>query len=290
MNNRYLSERAQKGHWCDYPAIVASGLIAGLSLGNGVTRLGAGKSIAVNLILAGIAAVPLALLLRQLRDKATARKIAKCCDLCRNDSISFEELDKRTGIRDAAAKARRLIGMDYLKNIAIDADCGQLRLAGKPWNEANHVQKSIPHTGNAEYDGKLAEIRHLNDEIRDWKVSAKIDRIEQLTAGIFQVIMQKPERAEIARRFMSYYLPTTLKLLESYKLMAQQTHQGESIRASRAKIEAVLDTMIAAMEKQQDRLFRDDVLDIETDITVLETLMAADGFSEKGTMSAAGNR
>ena len=47
---------------------------------------------------------------------------------------------------------------------------------------------------------------------------------------------------------------------------------------------AVLDMLIQAYERQLDRLFRNDALDIATDIDVLETMMAGDGLSSKGQM------
>ncbi len=134
---------------------------------------------------------------------------------------------------------------------------------------------------NEDFEDKLREIRQLNDEISDKAVSDRIDRIGELTASIFRVVREKPERAEEVRKFMNYYLPTTLKLLKSYSLMEKQSYQGENIVASRKKIEDVLDTLVHAFEQQQDRLFRTEALDVETDISVLETMMASDGLLDQ---------
>ncbi len=142
---------------------------------------------------------------------------------------------------------------------------------------------------NESFEEKLREIRQLNDEIEDRAVSDRIDRIGELTASIFRVVREKPEHAEEVRKFMDYYLPTTLKLLKSYSLMEKQSYQGENIQASRKKIEAVLDTLIHAFEQQQDRLFKTEALDVETDISVLETMMASDGLlDQQGELRAGG--
>ncbi|MBR1559785.1 MAG: 5-bromo-4-chloroindolyl phosphate hydrolysis family protein [Clostridia bacterium] len=133
-----------------------------------------------------------------------------------------------------------------------------------------------------DFEAKLREIRQLNDDIDNDAVSERIDRIGALTASIFRVVREKPERAEEVRKFMNYYLPTTLKLLKSYSLMEKQSYQGENIQASRKKIEDVLETLVHAFEQQQDKLFQSDALDVETDISVLETMMASDGLTEKG--------
>ncbi len=139
------------------------------------------------------------------------------------------------------------------------------------------------------FEAKLREIRQINDEIEDTAVSDRIDRIGELTASIFRVVREKPEHAEEVRKFMNYYLPTTLKLLKSYSLMEKQSYQGENIQASRKKIEDVLDTLIHAFEQQQDRLFRTEALDVEADISVLETMMASDGLiQQEGELRAGG--
>lgn len=130
-----------------------------------------------------------------------------------------------------------------------------------------------------ELEQTLNELYRLNGTIRDEKVSTRIDRIGVLTADIFHAVMQHPEREADVRKFMNYYLPTTLKLLKSYDMLEDQSYQSQSIIESRKKIENVLDTLIAAFEKQLENLFKSDALDIATDIEVLETMMAGDGLS-----------
>lgn len=135
-----------------------------------------------------------------------------------------------------------------------------------------------------ELEKTLNELYQLNEKIEDEDVSRRIDRIGSLTAGIFRAVIDNPEREQDVRKFMNYYLPTTLKLLKSYDMLENQSYQGENIQASRKKIENVLDMLIEAYESQLDRLFKNDALDIATDIDVLETMMAGDGLSAKGQM------
>ena len=164
------------------------------------------------------------------------------------------------------------------------------KAAAQPEVEKPKPEKRRTGTDNADFEEKLKEIRQLNDEIENGPVSERIDRIGELTASIFRVVREKPERAEEVRKFMNYYLPTTLKLLKSYSLMEKQSYQGENIVASRKKIEDVLDTLVHAFEQQQDRLFRVEALDVESDISVLETMMTSDGLVEHqgGSLRAGG--
>ena len=156
--------------------------------------------------------------------------------------------------------------------------------APQPEPEKKPAPQAVKKTYMDELERTLDELYQLNEQIEDAAVSERIDRIGTLTAGIFRAVIEKPEREQDVRKFMNYYLPTTLKLLKSYDMLENQSFQGENIVASRKKIESVLDMLIEAFEKQLDRLFRDDALDIATDIDVLETMMAGDGLSGKGQL------
>ena len=144
--------------------------------------------------------------------------------------------------------------------------------------------KTAKKTYAEELERTLNELYQLNVQIEDEGVSNRIDRIGTLTAGIFRVVIEKPEREQDVRKFMNYYLPTTIKLLRSYDMLEDQSYQSQNIVESRKKIEDVLDMLISAFEKQLDRLFKNDALDIATDIDVLETMMAGDGLSSKGQL------
>jgi len=131
-----------------------------------------------------------------------------------------------------------------------------------------------------EFGQWLVSLRKVNDRIDDPIISGKIDRIETLTRRIFEVVRSVPEKQPQIRKFMSYYLPTTLKLLESYAILEAQGIEGENISASKQKIEGIMDTLIQGFEKQLDLLFSAQAMDISSDVQVLESMMAADGLKD----------
>jgi len=142
-------------------------------------------------------------------------------------------------------------------------------------------------TGNEELDKMLndgraaiAELRRLDDNIADEKISADIVRLESVSERIFEKVKEEPKKLPQIRKFMSYYLPTTLKLLNAYDRVNSQGVEGENINATKESVAGIMDSIVAAFEKQLDGLFGDQALDISTDITVLENMMAREGFSE----------
>ena len=123
------------------------------------------------------------------------------------------------------------------------------------------------------------------------EISEKIDRIEDLTRRIFTLVEQKPAMRPQINKFMNYYLPTTLKLLDSYALLEAQGIEGDNITASKQEIERTMDLLVAGFEKQLDLLFRSQAMDISSDVAVLEGMMAQDGLGEnKYVMQTGGGR
>ena len=149
------------------------------------------------------------------------------------------------------------------------------------------VEEKPQPTGNPELDkmisdGELAirEMKRLNDSIKDETISSQIDRLEEVSGKIFDCVKADPEKLPQIRKFMNYYLPTTLKLLDSYALLEAQGIEGDNITASKKEIERTMDTLIAGFEKQLDRLFSSQAMDITADVEVLERMLAKDGLAE----------
>ncbi|MDF2838849.1 MAG: hypothetical protein K0S60_552, partial [Evtepia sp.] len=65
----------------------------------------------------------------------------------------------------------------------------------------------------------ISEMRRLNDNIEDPDISAQIDVLEITAAKIIDHVVAHPEKLSQIRKFMSYYLPTTIKLLNAYDRM-----------------------------------------------------------------------
>lgn len=148
------------------------------------------------------------------------------------------------------------------------------------------AKKEEAATGNAELDKMLkdgqmaiAELKRLDENIADPGISADIVRLEQVSQKIFEHVREHPEKLPQIRKFMDYYLPTTLKLLNAYDRAAGTGVSGENIDTLLRKVEGMMRTIVSAFEKQLDSLFGSDSLDISADITVLENMMAMEGLT-----------
>ena len=126
----------------------------------------------------------------------------------------------------------------------------------------------------------LAQIRKCNDDIPGEEVSAKIYQMELIVERIFARAKAHPEVIPDLKKLMDYYLPMTVKLLTAYADMDAQPVQGGNIESAKREIEGTLDTLNRAFEKLLDELFQETALDVSSDITVLQTLLAQEGLTD----------
>ena len=124
----------------------------------------------------------------------------------------------------------------------------------------------------------IQKIHACNDAIPGVEISAKIARMEMLIGRIFDRVEQNPQVVGETQKLMSYYLPTTLKLLEAYEELDRQPVQGENIANSKREIEETLDTLNTAFEKLLDSLFQETAWDVSSDISVLKMMLAQEGL------------
>ena len=125
---------------------------------------------------------------------------------------------------------------------------------------------------------RLDSLKTADAAIESADISAKLVRMSAAGEEIFNLLERDPRQMAAVRKFMNYYLPTTEKLIRSYRLMMDSKAQGDNMTQAMASIENSLGMIAEAFEKQLDNLHRDRTLDIETDIDVLETMMASDGL------------
>lgn len=128
----------------------------------------------------------------------------------------------------------------------------------------------------------LQQVRGENDRLPDPEISEQIDTVEAIANQIFNAVIDQPKKAQQIRRFMDYYLPTTLKMLTAYRRMEEGNVSSEAADDARERIRNSLNLVIEAFTKQLNKLYEDDALDINTDIDVMETMLRQDGLIDSG--------
>ena len=184
--------------------------------------------------------------------------------------------------------------------IASDAMYEQYMLTQKQYEQTLQVEKKADSKKQPEMESAKAEasvtvdnkvakvleegreyirvIRKCNDEIPGEEMSSKLDKLEMLVTRIFARVEEEPELASDMQKMLSYYLPTTQKLLEAYRDLDKQDVEVKNISDTKREIEKTVDTINRACEEFLDELFRDRAWDIQSDISVLNTMLKQDGY------------
>ena len=186
-------------------------------------------------------------------------------------------------VRRLTRDLRKMLATHVLPTGYLDLKAGKLMLTEMGYTEPEPEPEPQPEPEKNQQPSRedeiLREIRLINDLIPDPVISAKIDRIEEVTHKILQYQKTHPQRTEQLRTFLNYYLPTTLDILRSYARLDAQGVEGENITAAKQRIEGMMDKVVEGFEKQLDKLFSSDAMDIAADVQVLENMLKKDGLS-----------
>lgn len=124
----------------------------------------------------------------------------------------------------------------------------------------------------------ICMIRRCNDEIPGEEMSDKLDKLELLVTRIFARVEEEPELASDMQKMLRYYLPTTKKLIEAYRDLDKHNIDVKNVSETKMEIEKTMDTINEACEAFLDELFKDRAWDIQSDISVLNTMLKQDGY------------
>lgn len=177
---------------------------------------------------------------------------------------------------------QRMLDKGYFGGRAyLNVELGYFFRSGQADAELKQQQAAAQTPKEAEegYSGILRGIRRANDAIADPELSAKIDRLEEITAKIFRAVEGDPKKAGRIDTFLNYYLPTTQKLLDSYAEFEAAGVEGENLRQAKRRIAATMDSIVRGFEHQLDELYKADAMDVDSDIRVMETMLHRDTAS-----------
>ena len=198
------------------------------------------------------------------------------------DNIPLDELFAAAGIDAAKGRAavESAISHGYFGADAyIDNRTATLVVRGAaPQPPKQPEPKPAPEPAD-QYAALLQQLRQANNAIPDPVMTAKISRLEAVSARIFELAKQDPGKKAQLQKFMDYYLPTALKLLNTYASLPAQDVQGENIADAKKNIERSMDLLVTAFENQLDKLFQSDALDVSADVAALEGMLNMDGLT-----------
>lgn len=126
----------------------------------------------------------------------------------------------------------------------------------------------------------LREIERIQRTVADVDLVNSLQRLRELLSQIFQYAQKNPEVLEQQSKFWDYYLPTTMKLLKTYENLSEEAIQGENIQETKEEIKNMIVTINEAFETLLNSFYESLNMDVSTDISVLQTMLANEGLKK----------
>ncbi|MBQ0134337.1 MAG: 5-bromo-4-chloroindolyl phosphate hydrolysis family protein [Clostridiales bacterium] len=255
------------------------------------------ESVAMSIIAGSfsvVGAIPLGIFAGKKRREKLYTRFLRTVGQRPGVNLRFLSAQMKRSYDKTVSDLRDMVARGYFGPAArVDVGAGELiideaALNAEKAQQERQAQEKAAQGNNAEgYEAMLTELQQLNVLIEDESMSEMITRIETVARATFLAVRQAPEKASSLRRFMDYYLPTTIELLRSYASFERSTVGGENIRRSMENIEGMMKTLCEAFEKQYDSLFLSETLDINAEIRTMDSLLRQDGLAGSAGFGAA---
>lgn len=229
-------------------------------------------------ILGGLGMFGLAGYTRRLRYLRRSLKNA----VGKRDNVTLTEICRVLSCREATARrvAESAVDAGDLGGDAFfDHSSDTLVIRGQAPRPAP-AEPAAAQKAKSQYEAFLEQLRLVNDAIPGEEMSEKISRLEDISAKIFDLVEKDPAKVPQLRKFLNYYLPTSLKLLHTYAELDAQGIDGSNITQSKREIENTMDTLCNAFASQLDKLFSSDAMDVSADIAAMQAMLAQDGLTQ----------
>ena len=187
----------------------------------------------------------------------------------------------------AANALRRKAEKDKAENEAIPVQYTEVAPEPeKPAAQEAPAEEPSPYSPEVQAiikEGRVAlkEMGRLYASIPNPEIRSRINELMSVSDKIVRDAIDDPADVPQIRKFLDYYLPTTIRLLNAYDRMNAQEYAGENITGSMERIEEMLDTTIVAYKKQLDALFANQAADIQMDIDTMNAMLAREGLGGK---------
>jgi 5-bromo-4-chloroindolyl phosphate hydrolysis protein len=146
-----------------------------------------------------------------------------------------------------------------------------LRLAGIDIECMKNSEEIMALLAEGEKD--LASIKKIADASMDERIKAKALNLHREGEKIIAYIKRNPAKAVMARRFFHFYLDKANDILTKYHNLISAGIETEHLESLKEKTLSAMKSILRGMTVQFSRLISSEVIDIEADVKLLESVL-----------------
>ena len=155
---------------------------------------------------------------------------------------------------------------------------GELLLSSDEKNQipTESVKKTLDSAKNESKD-----IYNMRNKIEDEDLKKYIINISTSANKIISTIEKEPKKIRKIANFFDYYLPVTLSIIKRYDEIENQNLSSQEMKEFISSTKLMLKSADEAFNKILERLYQNDMINIDADMKVFNSMLKADGYDDE---------
>ena len=155
---------------------------------------------------------------------------------------------------------------------------GELLLSS---DEKNQIPtESVKKTLDSAKD-ESKDIYNMRNKIEDEDLKKYIINISTSANKIISTIEKEPKKIRKIANFFDYYLPVTLSIIKRYDEIENQNLSSQEMKEFISSTKLMLKSADEAFNKKLERLYQNDMINIDADMKVFNSMLKADGYDDE---------
>ena len=155
---------------------------------------------------------------------------------------------------------------------------GELLLSS---DEKNQIPtESVKKTLDSAKD-ESKDIYNMRNKIEDEDLKKYIINISTSANKIISTIEKEPKKIRKIANFFDYYLPVTLSIIKRYDEIENQNLSSQEMKEFISSTKLMLKSADEAFNKILERLYQNDMINIDADMKVFNSMLKADGYDDE---------
>lgn len=130
---------------------------------------------------------------------------------------------------------------------------------------------------------KNEQIKKMGPKIENEEVVKDISRINESVTKIIDTIEKNPDKYKKVDNFFEYYLPVTINILKKYDEIENQKLTTEESKKFMESTRKMVKKIEEAFRSQLANLYESDMIDMDAEMKVFDSMLKSDGFYGEGS-------
>ena len=129
---------------------------------------------------------------------------------------------------------------------------------------------------------KNEQIKKMEPKIENEELVNDIKKINESVTKIIETVEKNPEKYKKVDNFFNYYLPVTINILKKYDEIENQRLTTEESKKFMESTRKMVKKIEEAYRMQLSSLYQSDMIDMNAEMKVFDTMLKSDGFYGDG--------